>query len=96
MWPVHDPVVSVVTQASVANVDTVLIAGTVTNVCCESSARDASTTGFRVVMLADGNSASTVDEHRASLDTFALFFGDVMTVDEAAARLVPAQQRKTA
>jgi cytosine/adenosine deaminase-related metal-dependent hydrolase len=27
MWPVHDPVVSVVTQASVANVDSVMIAG---------------------------------------------------------------------
>jgi cytosine/adenosine deaminase-related metal-dependent hydrolase len=27
MWPVHDPVVSVVTQASLANVDSVMIAG---------------------------------------------------------------------
>jgi cytosine/adenosine deaminase-related metal-dependent hydrolase len=27
MWPVHDPVVSVVTQASVANVGSVMIAG---------------------------------------------------------------------
>jgi len=27
MWPVHDPVVSVVTQASIANVDSVMIAG---------------------------------------------------------------------
>jgi cytosine/adenosine deaminase-related metal-dependent hydrolase len=27
MWPVHDPVVSVITQASVANVDSVMIAG---------------------------------------------------------------------
>ena len=27
MWPVHDPVVSLVTQASIANIDTVLIAG---------------------------------------------------------------------
>ena len=36
-------------------VDTVLVAGTVTNVCCESSARDASTLGYRVVMVADAN-----------------------------------------
>lgn len=27
MWPVHDPVVSVITQASIANVDSVMIAG---------------------------------------------------------------------
>ena len=32
-------------------------AGTVTNVCCESSARDASTLGYRVVMVADANAA---------------------------------------
>ena len=39
--------------------DTVLITGTVTNVCCESSARDAMMTNFRVVMVSDGNAAMT-------------------------------------
>ena len=38
-------------------VDTVLVAGTVANVCCESTARDASTLGYRVVMVADANAA---------------------------------------
>jgi ureidoacrylate peracid hydrolase len=32
--------------------DTVLITGTVTNVCCESSARDANMTNFRTIMVA--------------------------------------------
>jgi hypothetical protein len=27
MWPVHDPVLSLITQASVANIETVLVAG---------------------------------------------------------------------
>ena len=27
MWPVHDPVASVITQAGIANVDSVMIAG---------------------------------------------------------------------
>ena len=42
-------------------IDTVLVVGTVTNVCCESSVRDASTLGYRVVMVADAN-ASPRDE----------------------------------
>jgi ureidoacrylate peracid hydrolase len=77
-------------------VETVLIAGTATNVCCESSARDAMMLDYRVVMLADANATWSDAEHAATLNNFALFFGDVMTSDEVAARLVPAQNRKTA
>jgi nicotinamidase-related amidase len=58
-------------------IDTVLITGTVTNVCCESSARDARTQGFRVIMVADGNAARTDAEHNATLHTIYRSFGDV-------------------
>ena len=68
-------------------IESLLVAGTATNVCCESTARDAMMLDYRVVMLSDGNSAFTAAEHTTSLDNFALFFGDVMTVDEALARL---------
>ena len=61
--------------------DTVLITGTVTNVCCESSARDAMMSNFRVVMVSDGNAATTQAEHEASLTAFYLTFGDVMDTD---------------
>jgi len=61
--------------------DTVLITGTVTNVCCESSARDAMMTNFRVIMLSDGNAANTQAEHDASLTAFYNIFGDVMDTD---------------
>ena len=71
-------------------VDTLLVAGTTTNVCCESTARDAMMLDYRVAMLSDATAARTDEEHAASLNTFHMFFGDVMTVDEAAARLVPA------
>ena len=47
--------------------DTVLITGTVTNVCCESSARDAMMTNFKTVMVSDANAAMTMEEHNASL-----------------------------
>jgi ureidoacrylate peracid hydrolase len=61
--------------------DTVLITGTVTNVCCESSARDANMTNFRTIMVSDGNAANTRDEHDASLSAFYNIFGDVMDTD---------------
>jgi ureidoacrylate peracid hydrolase len=61
--------------------DTVLVTGTVTNVCCESSARDAMMSNFRVVMISDGNAANTRAEHEASLTAFYLTFGDVMDTD---------------
>ena len=62
-------------------IDTVLITGTVTNVCCESSARDAMMSNFRVVMVSDGNAAMTQAEHEASLTAFYLTVGDVMDTD---------------
>jgi nicotinamidase-related amidase len=58
-------------------VDTVLITGTITNVCCESSARDASTLGFRVIMVADANAARRDQDHNATLYTVYRTFGDV-------------------
>jgi len=59
-------------------VDTVLIGGTVTNVCCESTARDAMMLNYKVVMVSDCNAADNDDEHNASLRAIYLTFGDVM------------------
>jgi ureidoacrylate peracid hydrolase len=67
--------------------DTVLIGGTVTNVCCESSARDAMMLDFRTVMVADCNAANSDAEHNASLASFWNIFGDVMTSDHVIERL---------
>jgi len=71
------------------DIDTVLIAGTSTNVCCESSARDAMMLDFRTVMLADALAAQTPELHAAALTNCLLYFGDVMNVAEAAALLRP-------
>jgi ureidoacrylate peracid hydrolase len=68
-------------------VESLLIAGTTTNVCCESTARDAMLLDYRVVVLSDATAAVSLDEHVGSLNNIALYFGDVMTVDEAAERL---------
>jgi ureidoacrylate peracid hydrolase len=68
-------------------VDTILIAGTATNVCCESSARDAMMLNFKVAMIADACAASSDAEHEASLLGFYSIFGDVLTVNEVVAGL---------
>ncbi|WP_406291561.1 isochorismatase family protein [Embleya sp. NBC_00896] len=58
-------------------IETVLITGTVTNVCCESSARDAATLGYRVILVADANAARRDRDHNATLHTIYRNFGDV-------------------
>jgi ureidoacrylate peracid hydrolase len=83
-------------QLKSRGIDTLLITGTVTNVCCESTARDAMMLDYRVIMLSDGNASLTDEEHAAALNNFLIFFGDVMSTDEATARLVPVAKRKTA
>jgi ureidoacrylate peracid hydrolase len=70
-------------------IDTVLVGGTKTNVCCDSTARDAMMLDFKSVLLADCCAALSDDEHLASLETFIQLFGDVMTADEALDRLRP-------
>lgn len=64
------------------NIDTVLITGTVTNVCCESSARDAKELGYRVIMVADANAAVSDQSHNATLHTIYRSFGDVRPTQE--------------
>jgi len=64
------------------NIDTLLITGTATNICCESSARDAMMLNFKTIMVADGLAAQTDEEHNASLSAFYGQFADVQTVDE--------------
>lgn len=63
-------------------IDTVLVTGTLTNICCESTARDASTLGLRVIMVADGNAARRDQDHNAALYNVYRSFGDVRPTDE--------------
>jgi ureidoacrylate peracid hydrolase len=61
--------------------DTVVVTGTVTSVCCESTARDAMMINFRTIMVTDANASHTDEEHNASLIAFYLSFGDIMPTD---------------
>ena len=64
-------------------IDTLLIAGTKTNVCCECTARDAMMLDYKVVMLSDCTAALSDEEHRGTLENVIQQFGDVLTADEA-------------
>ncbi|WP_044563321.1 cysteine hydrolase family protein, partial [Azospirillum sp. B4] len=70
-------------------VDTLLIAGTLTNCCCDSTARDGNMLGYRVVVLADACAAPSDAEHNAALLLLRLNFADVKTVAEVEALLPP-------
>jgi ureidoacrylate peracid hydrolase len=74
-------------------IDTVLVTGTVTGVCCESTARDAMMRNFRTVMIADANASRTDAEHNAALVAFYHTFGDVMTTGEAIGYLAANAER---
>lgn len=68
-------------------IDTVLIAGTATNICCESSARDAMMLNFKVLMVHDTLATHSDEQHNATLTTFYSNFGDVQSADEVIASL---------
>jgi ureidoacrylate peracid hydrolase len=68
-------------------IDTLLIAGTKTNVCCECTARDAMMLDYKVVLLSDCTAALSDEEQRATLENVIQQFGDVLTADEALALL---------
>lgn len=80
-------------RLSALRIDTVVIAGTLTNVCCESSARDAMMRGFRVLMASDANATRSDDEHVASLVAIHQVFGDVRTTDDILGLLQPSIRR---
>lgn len=69
------------------SIDTVVIAGTLSNVCCESSARDAMMLNYRLLFVSDANAALTDAEHNATLNNMVRVFGDVRATDEIIALL---------
>jgi ureidoacrylate peracid hydrolase len=62
-------------------VDTLIITGTASQVCCESTARDAMMLNYKVFFVADGNATFTDEEHNATLSAMAYTFCDVIGSD---------------
>jgi ureidoacrylate peracid hydrolase len=65
-------------------VRTCIYVGCATNVCVEATARHGFVQGYYTVLLDDACGALTVKEHEATLDTFRVFYGPVLRVEELA------------
>ena len=63
-------------------IEDVIIGGVMTNLCCETTARDAFIRDFRVFFLADGTAAAADIYHRASLTNLAYGFATLMTCEK--------------
>jgi ureidoacrylate peracid hydrolase len=59
-------------------IDTLIISGTATNVCCESTTREAMQRNYRVIFVADATAALTDVEHNAALNSLTAIFADVV------------------
>ena len=68
-------------------IDTVLISGTLTNVCCELTARDAQQLGFKVILVCDANAALSDQEHNAAVNAVASWSADIRTTEQTLALL---------
>jgi len=63
-------------------IDTLIISGTLSNCCCESTARDAMQMNYKILFVSDANAALTDAAHNATLENMAFLFGDVLSTDE--------------
>ena len=70
-----------------------VIAGILTNVCCESTARDAFFRDFRVFFLADATATTEPEFHVASLKNLAYAFAYVLTAEELLRQIPDAKTR---
>ena len=69
------------------HVDTVVVCGTVTQICVEETARQAFHLSLKTVVLSDGVSSYDPGMHAATLKNFALKFGRVLDSRELAAEM---------
>jgi len=70
-------------------IDTIVVSGTVTNCCCESTARDGNMLGYKTYFVSDATAAPTDEEHNAALLSMAALFADVRSTDEMLGLIAP-------
>jgi ureidoacrylate peracid hydrolase len=79
-------------------IDTIVISGISTPVCCDTTAREANARDFRVLFLSDatatnaGDSEEAAKYQRATLDVIDGLFGQVLTMDELLQKLSEAKK----
>ncbi|MEZ2721301.1 isochorismatase family protein [Paenalcaligenes hominis] len=70
------------TVRGLRQIDTVIVIGTVTNICCESTARSAFMRDYKVVMVSDANGGLDQTSQEATLAIIERVFGRVMSTDQ--------------
>lgn len=68
-------------------IDTLIITGTVTNICCESTARSAYMRDYKVAFTSDGTGGLDASSHEATLNILGRCFARVMTIEEIIAEV---------
>ena len=69
-------------QLQAHGIENVLVGGTLTNMCCESTARDAMMIGYRAIMVEDCNASRNNEDHIVGLTSVYQSFGDVRSTDD--------------
>ena len=69
------------------DVETLVLAGMATDMCVETTARDASDRGFNVILVEDATATFFEHHHRAALSAFARVFGQVWDTEDVLAAL---------
>ena len=69
------------------DVDTLLVTGLASNVCCESTVRDAFSIGYRVIFIDDLNVTLNEEMHRSAVENIKLVFGYVMSSNDLLKRI---------
>ncbi|MGA1848158.1 MAG: isochorismatase family protein [Thermoplasmatota archaeon] len=64
-------------------VDSIIITGVHTDLCCETTARDAFMKGYKIYLIADGTATSTEERHISALKIISIGFGEVLTSAES-------------
>ncbi|MBZ9938229.1 cysteine hydrolase [Mesorhizobium sp. BR1-1-16] len=77
-FPGASPLQSILRERGI---DTLIISGTVTNCCCEATARDAMQLNYKVIFVSDATSALNDADHNAALKNMVTIFADVMDTD---------------
>jgi nicotinamidase-related amidase len=74
-------------------IDTVIITGIATNICCETTAREAAQHDFRVFFVSDGtatkemNGVAADELQRATLASLGMVFAQIATIDEVTEKI---------
>jgi ureidoacrylate peracid hydrolase len=86
-------------------IDTLIIGGIATNVCCETTAREATMRDFKVLFLSDGTATfglpdvgfgavTAQDVQRVTCSVMGFFFGQVLTVNQVIENIRTNQQQR--